>query len=293
MTISTKIIADSVNGKTLKRITTFELEYPRFIHSQLMTHRQFSRNSASSRAIPVERNLKMLEENPATPLFWGANKPGMQADEETNALVQTSHGNLPRMEAWLLAAESARTAAKEFAEAGYHKQIVNRLTEPFQHMKTVLTATEFGNFFYLRCDHASQPEMQVLARKMKWEMESHQPTVLGKGEWHLPYFREGCWSPLMDTSLADALAISVSCCAQVSYRRLDDDLEKAHRIVDKLMKTPEQWHASPFEHQARCMGAHQTATDGFTAVDDRGLCWSGNFQGWVQYRQLIARGIEP
>jgi thymidylate synthase ThyX len=80
--ISAKIIADSISESEYgDRITTFELEYPRFIHGELMTHRLFSRNAASSRAIPINKMMDQVLTAPAMPVEWGLNKSGMQAEE--------------------------------------------------------------------------------------------------------------------------------------------------------------------------------------------------------------------
>lgn len=78
---STRVLKDSV-APCGKRLTTWELTYPRFVHAELMTHRLFSRNSASSRAIPTEKLIERVEKDPAMPIFWGKNQKGMQAEVE-------------------------------------------------------------------------------------------------------------------------------------------------------------------------------------------------------------------
>ena len=129
--ITAKIVADSIS-EAGKRITTFELEYPRWILAELNTHRQFSRNSMSSRAIPVSKQIQQVIENPATPVFWGLNQSGMSAKEE--------HSNIDACKgAWKAIAEEYAAFADVLKEQNLHKQIVNRLLEPFQRMKTVLT----------------------------------------------------------------------------------------------------------------------------------------------------------
>lgn len=310
--ISATIIADSISSVNGKRITTFELVYHRYIHSEFMTHRMFSRNAASSRAIPVERMLELVRTQPAIPIHWGANQPGMQADKECSAVLDAhseSYGRT-REEWWGEAADMACLHAEEYAKAGYHKQIVNRLTEPFQMMKVVCTATEYENFFWLRNHSAAQPEIAELARCMYEARELSEPTVLFPGDWHTPYFDKGYWAGGEETglhftaesdgqeafSLDEALKISSSCCAQVSYRRLDDSLDKAIAIYDKLVGDDRK-HASPFEHCATPMaepkfwcGDCQRQPDwenGVTHADRNGNFWSGNFQSWIQHRQLI------
>lgn len=138
------IVADSVSAVNGQRLITYELEYPRFIHAELMTHRLFSRNAASSRAIPISKMMEMVEETPAMPVEWGMNQAGMQAKEV--------HSNPEVCESvWKLAAQQAVYSAQALQNLGLHKQIVNRVLEPFQIMKTIVTATEFDNFFWLRC----------------------------------------------------------------------------------------------------------------------------------------------
>lgn len=332
MTISAKIIADSVCSTSDKRITTFELEYPRFIHAEFMTHRLFSRNAASSRAIPVNRAIDLIRENTAMPIHWGKNQPGMSAKEECNetlsyvgqVLEETGWPNCTREHAWAIACDNAIHVAEAFSEAGYHKQIVNRLLEPFSHIKVVCTATEYDNFFWLRRHPDAQPEIQELAEKMYQAMQSSDPVSLKPGEWHVPYYGDGRWIPTNSVrlgkfeqldqaldeygnSLEDALAISSSCCAQVSYRRLDDSLEKAKDIFDRLI-TSKPAHASPMEHQATPMAEARFREDdqvlllvhpdadtldsrGITHFDRHSYAWSGNFCGWIQHRQLIKDNV--
>ena len=66
--IKAKIIADSINSKRC-RLTSWVLEYPRFIHAEIMIHRVFSRNAASSRAIPTEKIIQNIIDDPAMPVW--------------------------------------------------------------------------------------------------------------------------------------------------------------------------------------------------------------------------------
>lgn len=306
MTISAKIIAHSKSSVTGKEIITYELEYPRFIHSELMTHRLFSRNAASSRAIPVTKMIEVLSETPCPIVHWGKNQPGMQAKEECDNLVDYAFsldGKLEvlkesREEAWSRACGMAIERAMSFHAAGYHKQIVNRLLEPFQMMKTVVTSTEWDNWYWLRNHPDAQPEIKRLAEVMLEAKENSVAKELEPGMWHTPYYGEGYWGCLSPDSLEDALAISASCCAQVSYRKLDDSLEKAQDIFAKLIDS-KPCHASPTEHQATPLVNAEYLygedgkpninewEEGVTHVDKNGSLWSGNFKGWIQHRQLI------
>lgn len=212
--IKATIIKDSISRGN--RFTTFELEYPRFIHSEIMTHCMLEKNAASSRAIPVESMIKTIEDNPAAPISWGANNPGMQS----KTLLDPDKKEVATI-LWSLATSSAITYARRLANrdgVNAHKQIVNRITEPFQVMKTVMSGTEWANFFWLRNHPDAQPEFQELARVM-WEcMEESIPQELQPGEWHLPYvdyadrkyFVSG-----VEYDLETAKKISASCTAQV------------------------------------------------------------------------------
>lgn len=288
--ITAKIIADSVSSVNGQRITTFELQYPRFIHSELMTHRLFSRNAMSSRAVPIEKMLDQIIDNFAAPTHWGKNQPGMQAKEELtgkdlhNAKVH-----------WEWAASKAVEYARYLSEDGAHKQIVNRILEPFQLMKTVLTATEFDNFFWLRCHEDAQPEIKDLADKMFAAMKEDNTAKLTPSDWHTPYFGAGYWLKGCGITMEDALAISSSCCAQVSYRLLDDSIEKARKVYQRLVESTPV-HASPFEHCASPMKEPQQTDkylweDGMTHMDKYGNMWSGNLKGFIQFRQLIEGNV--
>lgn len=314
--ISAKIIAHSHNGRG-NEIITFELEYPRIIHSELMTHRLFSRNAASSRAIPVKTLIEMVRNEPAMPYRFGANQPGMQdKGVEHDGIVGAGYTG---REWWKLAALSAARFAEELAEAGYHKQIANRLLEPFQRMKTVLTATEYENFWWLRVDADADPTIEALAIAMHKEYEASEPELLQPGQWHTPYVyhstdikgnfagyyildENGEWP--VDLTLEEAKSISASCCAQVSYRRLNSTKDKALDIYGRLL-TGCKVHASPFEHQATPMDKPDLKSiyenywidsntedflcweDGVTHMDKNGKFWSGNFKGFIQHRQLL------
>jgi len=316
--ISAEIIADSISASGT-RITTFELVYPRIIHAELMTHRVFSRNAASSRAIPIETINKMIKKGAARPAHWGKNQSGMQAFEECSEKIRRIVDESGKVVAegytadewWDLAAASAVGFSQQMADAGYHKQVCNRLTEPFQYMKVIVTATSYDNWFNLRNHVMADPTIHMLAVTMLESYKESTPRLLSNGEWHTPYYGSGFWTPFGETdkdvhgvTLADALSISASCCAQVSYRKLDDSLEKAQSIVGKLIPgNDEPAHASPFEHQATPlkvpvytveMYKDLSNTDGLytwedavTHMDKFGNFWSANFKHWAQHRQLI------
>lgn len=293
MEISAKVIARSKCSHSGKEIVTFELIYPRMILAELNTHRILSKNSASSRAIPIAKVIEAVRNDPAMPVHWGRNQPGMSAREELTGLDLQAV-----QEYWRDAANYAACVAEQMDNIGAHKQVANRILEPFQWMKTVLTGTEFDNFFHLRNHADADPNIRALAAAM-WKALQETPTVtLQPGDWHMPYFGDGYWLQGCGIPLEDALAISSSCAAQTSFRTSDDSLEKAQRIFDRLVES-KPVHASPFEHQATPMHAvdwklninlrsfPQTWETGITAMGRDGNFWSGNFCGFIQHRQLI------
>lgn len=284
--ITANVVQDSYSNRV--RITTLELEYPRFIHAELLTHRQFSRNSASSRAVPVGTMIDMVLANPAQPVWWGKHQSGMQAREE---IEDTSVAETY----WNAARYSAVDYAETLKDLNLHKQVVNRITEPFQMIRVVVTATEFANFFELRDHEDAQPEIRTLAHAMGQAMQASKPMHLQAGDWHVPYVTrrqdesgQVFYGDEVILDRASAKLISASCCAQVSYRLSDRSLEKAQRIAKSLLQA-RPWHASPFEHQATPMrsGSFLDIEQGVTHMDTHNTLWSANFRQWIQHRQLL------
>lgn len=258
--IEAKIIADSINIWD-NRITTFVCTYPRFIHSEVMTHRVFSRNAASSRAIPVQKMIERILDQTAMPVSWGKNQKGMQAEKTLD-----SWDTAFAVEEWCKACRDAVRHAERLLDIGVHKQIANRLLEPFAHMTTIITATDFGNFFNLRAHPDAQPEFQELAYQMLKLYADNVPDLKKPGEWHLPfsdqYLSEGL-------STEQLLKITTARCARVSYLNFEGDIdhEKDYDLHDSLVTSG---HWSPFEHPARALDLSRRI---------------GNFVGWFPYRK--------
>lgn len=295
MNITAKIIQQSISKYTGTIITTYELEYPRYIHSEFMTHRQFSRNAASSRAIPIDKMHEQILLHDVSFVHWGKNQPGMQSKEELTGIALRAVKDL-----WISARDKAIRYAKAMADTGAHKQLVNRVTEPYMMMKVVMTTTHTANWEWLRNHSDAQPEIQELARVMIEANKGIVPVELHDGEWHVPYVTRivdidnGKLRYFVGDAEVDvdtARKVSASCCAQVSYRKSDDSVEKAIQIYDRLINS-EPVHASPIEHQAtpinhdRMRHAWDTVP-GITHLDRHGTLHSGNFHNWIQYRQLV------
>lgn len=238
---SAEIIADSINPWNT-RLTTFVLTYHRMIHSEMMTHRKFSRNSSSSRAIPVEKMIKLVGEQAVYPLHWGQNQKGMVAKEE---IGETERAKC----VWDVARQDAIRHAQALVKLGVHKQVVNRLLEPFSPITVICSGTEFQNFFEQRCDENAQPEIQILAKKMKAAYDTNKPKECEIGQWHIPFI-----DPVKDKELngESVLQVAVGRCARVSYLTHDGDRNPQEDInlCDRLW-TSKPKHLSPFEHVAR------------------------------------------
>lgn len=271
--IRAEIIADSISEAGI-RLTTFELTYPRVIHAELMTHRQFSRNASSSRAIPWSRMREWVLNDPYIPIHWGKNQKGMQATEELS-----EEDKALAVRDWLDARDDAVSWADKLVERGIHKQIVNRLVEPFGHINVVCSATGFENWYALRMHKAAMPEIQALAVAMARAQRASQPVLrpcshgLLMSSWHLPYIT---YTERQELNPAVLPKVSAARCARVSYKThdgktptLDEDIALFERLV---LNCPA--HASPTEHQAY-------------SVNNSAQHRSGNFIGWHQFRKSI------
>jgi thymidylate synthase ThyX len=260
--IKAKIVADSISPQG-HRITTMLLTFPRFILAELNTHRVFSRNSASSRAIPFEKMVKMVEEDPFIPIAWQKDHRRMQGTEyldpnkkyvweEIHSAIKAqflegfenedrsqmlelfdryvsdlfnSNSPLTVVGWWLKIKDMVVASAIILYGFGVTKQLCNRLLEPFMWHTALVTATEFDNFFKLRCPQCtykgeifkswkdllnanlgtfpktlntieermsinkSQAEIhiQALAESMWDTMNESKPKELEAGEWHIPF----------------------------------------------------------------------------------------------------------
>lgn len=273
MAYSARIILDSCNPHQ-DRLTTFEITYPRFVHAELMTHRVFSRNSSSSRAIPIEKMMKRVEEDPVEPIWFGVNQSGMQAKTEMDEKTKRQF-----LLQWHAARKDALTYAKAMSSPGVnaHKQIVNRILEPWMWITVVVTSTDWDNFFHLRTHPDAQPEIKHIADMMCSLYYQNNPVGLNINEWHLPYLFDKTESeisclrsnPISIEEGIDYREISTARCARVSYLTHDGerDLSKDVDLFNRLISSG---HWSPLEHIA---SAWHNGTP------------SGNLKGWRQFRK--------
>jgi|SRR5271166_413620 len=285
MSYEAKIILDSI-GPNGSRLTTFELTYPRFVHAELMTHRMFSRNSASSRAIPTEKLLERIENDPALPVWWGKNQSGMQAREELTGvdLYNAKHE-------WLSARTQMVGVARELGRFGLHKQIANRIVEPWMFITVIVTTTETGNFFGLR-DHAdAQPELAFVAAKAHKLFKENKPQYLRSGQWHLPLVTGNDEDTLRNDGFDDdkLCRISVGRCARVSFLTHDGKRDPQADVGLSSDRLQPSGHMSPFEHVAQAMTKNEWEAYGAMLmkewIDNRTP--PGNLWGWKQFRKTL------
>jgi len=256
-----RTLADSVSPAGV-RLTTLEVRFPRFILAEFNTHRMFSRNSASSRAVPTNKMIERIVHHPASPVEWGVNKPGMSASE---TLTQ-EQADEARAE-WLRARDEAIKHVQALQRFNVHKQVVNRLLEPFMWHTVIVTATEWNNFFLLRLAENAQPEIRVAAQRMNAAIGASTPKPVAVGAWHLPLIQPD----ELTMPIEDLKKISAARCARVSYLTHEGkrDIQRDIELCDRLRADR---HLSPFEHVAT------------PAADS---AFHANFRGWVQMRKDI------
>lgn len=273
-----------------ENLWTFELMYPRYIHSEFMTHRVFSRNASSSRAIPVKRMIEQVRENPVMPPKVFMNQKGMVGETEADEVTTTAFHVL-----WEEAAENACKTAEMMERLGIHKQHVNRILEPFQFIKVIVTATDWCNFFVLRLASDAQPEIRQLASAIYDEMNRYRNDDVGCAEFFvdrkhcpdvfkhfgedrvsyivsLPYITEDDFIEVGEDDYKTLMRISAARCARVSYNNHDGskpDVKKDLELYERLLKGR---HLSPMEH---------------TCIRDIDYRKHANLTGWVSLRSLV------
>lgn len=267
-----KVIEDSIS-KEGKRITTFELIYPRFIHAEMLRHRVFSRTVESSRAKPIKKNLDEVRINPVLPRHLTINEPGMVGTKEI-----TDYEAKDNIYDSLAMLANMTVTAIEYLEQEYHlhKQVLNRYLEPFLNTKEVVTSTEWDNFFTLRLAPDAEPHIQELAALMKKGLEQSIPKLVKENGVHLPYVTEEEKSKYPINTL---MKISSARCARCSYKLYDGttDVEKDLILYEKLRKGK---HLSPMEHVA--IADYKDYEKNWANPE-----YHGNFVGWCQHRKYV------
>lgn len=294
--ITAKVLAKSVSPQG-KVVCTWEVTVHRYVWAQVLTHRDLSRNAMSSRACSVP---KMQEALTAVPIHWGKHQSGMQAYSENESMINFRGEYYTREQAWNLGKEFSSELAMAFHEAQYAKQIVNRITEPYQMIKAVMTSTDMDNFYWLRLANDPQHEIRELSRKMKESFDAKAAKRLKKGEWHVPYVKTHRHTLVAggeltyhsqdgeELTVEEAKQVSASSIAQVSYRDIDSSKDKAETVFTKLGVGTDRVHSSPFESVLTPMTDETTfETEGVTSLHKVKGLMSGNSSGWIQYRHLL------
>ena len=252
-----KIIADSISPQGI-RLTTMQVTFHRFVLAEFNTHRLFSRNSASSRAIPVEKQIEKLigifedeiyKSGITYPVEFGTNQKGMQAGPP---LVGDARDRA--YDEWYDATWSAVEHVRTLSDLNVHKQVANRLIEPFMDHTVIVTSVDYENFFKQRCSPLAQPEIRVAAEMMEKVYRESSPSYVDYDNWHLPYLSTSEMLELIDSEpngFELCMMISAARCARVSYltqegtRDFDKDIELFYRL-----KNADPPHWSPLEHIA-------------------------------------------
>lgn len=261
MATSAKVLADSITEQK-SRITTFLLTYPRYIHSEMLTHRMFSRNASSSRAVPIRKVIAQVISDPAVPIHFGANQSGMSAHKSLSGIKLYL-----AKKCWLAARWPAIFFAFCMRLVGLHKQIANRILEPWTYITVVVTATDFDNFYKLRCDKENaHPDIYDLAEKM---LSAHNASKPITTKYHLPFVSS---QELHKLGFAVAVKVSAARCCRVSYLNHDKTVSDTTNDIKLYEKLLLNGHMSPLEHQA---------------IAYKPGIRSGNFNGWIQFRKTI------
>lgn len=282
-------------------LVTLETSAMKFLDAEMEKHRLLSSNSSSSRAIPLKKTIASVLENPFIPFSWRKNQPGMQGYEELSeneVLLANYH--------WKKALKNAIKSVQKLDAIFAHKQLPNRLLEPWTLQKKIITATEWENFYALRLASNAAPEIQELARCMHEAVERAPVTILQKDQWHLPYTNSKEKESL---SLEQQIQCSVARCARISYNNLDNSSPNLEKDVARYNSLRDEKHFSTFEHQATPM-EHPCVFNSYGEVDEnllsydqenreflwepgvsrmdrKGNFWSNNFKGFIQYRKVF------
>ncbi len=273
--IDAQVIADSINPETGKRITTLAIKIPRIILAEHNTHRSLSRNFSSSRAIPAKKLRKEAWSHPFVPVYWGANKSGMSADQQLTGF-KLSMAKF----SWKLAGKFAVMFHKLMECVGVHKQTCNRIIEPWMSVVGTVTSTEWDNFLRLRYDHNAQPEIIILAKKIHDAIKNSTPVVPVDGV-HLPFIDD---EERKSFTIDQLIKISVARCCRTSYANClgkKSQPEEDIKLYDRLLNNG---HFSPFEHIAfvpKGLGKAGRPPKDFQTDMQR------NFRGWYQLRAFI------
>lgn len=296
--ISAKVICDSINSHN-DRIVTVECVVPRIVLAEFNTHRMFSRNSASSRAIPAAKMRQMILDGPFVPIKWMKEHKGMQGTDYFEGSDATAIDFI-----WRMGSIEAVERSAAMSEGGLTKQLANRIIEPYMYHKILLTSTDFENFTALRAEGAAEIHIQDFAYKLIEALNTSVPKSLMTGQWHIPYgdeidmnkLADADWSPRVEDRLQELkLKIATARCAQVSYIIIGEDGKPMdyHKLILLHDRLAGNGHVSPMEHCAQTMTEKQYESSGMMVYNpetdefERQNGWCKNYRGFIQYRAML------
>lgn len=279
--ISAFVVEDSKVGNN--RLTSLVLKFPRTVLAEFNTHRVFSRNSASSRARSVKATIKEVIENPYIPL-WTINKAGMSGHwasprveaEATevylagrDAAVRTALALLvgsDRIEGFGRDDKEIASRYSEVVDYYYdhmysgtgaepdfglsvHKQVLNRVLEPYMFHEVIVTSSYFDNFLKLRDHNEADPAIWGVSHLLGEAIAHSEPTI---SEIHAPFSSNlektlilGQPWPVARPHLIKSAMES----AQISYNDKSRAI-KSTATAERGESLLTAGHLSPFEHVA-------------------------------------------
>lgn len=303
-TFRADIISDTISPLWREnRLITMVVNFPRYILPEVNTHRVFSRNSASSRARSIRDTITQVMEDPYVPIFT-RNQKGMSGEKLSGKTYESAKRY------WLHSRDEAVKGAlslllgasyngslkywREWIDVYYediykndesspeipnvHKQNVNRLLEPFMWHEAIITSSYWDNFFNLRLAPQAQPEIQVLAGKMKKAIDDSDPV---HSHLHIPFVNIEEPDSYSNDEIGRMMMISAARCAKISYHNTEDQNQADEEsLIAMATKLYGNGHMSPFEHQAIATDRHPM----FLSFLD----FSGNLDPvWAQFRHIL------
>lgn len=316
---SARVIADSITEDE-HRLITFEATCWRPVLAEQNTHCVLSRNSASSRAIPVTKQLDRFINDFADPIVWPKEQKGMQGGSDLEGTDLEDAKELWDGLAWgVHHTIDNYVKAHPDAETRLHKSMLNRWLEVGLWQTQIISATQWDGYYWQRTHKDAEPHIRAMAQAMYDAAQESEPRLLGRGEWHLPYWAEngghesdwddaygnltvaevvksGDYKSFYDVTekaIETAKQCSVARCARVSYltqsgvRDLQEDLDLYARLTSNRVGSEDPPHASPLEHVATPWRENAQYVTMPSGKKMGPLPRLGKFVGWLQLRHEV------
>lgn len=299
---SARVIADSITEQG-NRLITFEAVCWRPVLAEQNTHCVLSRNSASSRAIPVQKQLDRFYEDFAAPIVWPREQKGMQGGSNLEGQDLADAQTL-----WADITQHVHTQISDYVnrhpdpETRLHKSMLNRLLEFGLWQKQAISATQWKGYFWQRMHKDAEPHIQAMAKAMYFAAQESTPTLLLPGQWHLPYWAENGghetdWDDATNLDYDNWLDVAKQCsvarCARTSYmtqdgiRDLSEDITLYARLTANRVGDEDPPHASPLEHVATPWAENSQYVTMPNGKSMGPLPKLGKFVGWRQLRHEV------